>query len=554
MQLLILSILILLLPFAHARDNPNIVILLADDVGIGDIGCYGNDTINTPNIDRICRNGVKLNHNLAAAPLCTPSRTSLITGRYPVKVGYVARNLEDVRVTISTTVKGGLPQEETTFAEVFKDNGYTNGYFGKWHLGVHCDTKDFCHHPLENGFDYYYGMPLTNLMDCGSWPFWALQSEAVKVPDFKTFLGLLAGVILAYLLLRPPKWLLVLLLLGVLLWYGFYVGEYYLMRRFNCMVMRNKDVAQQTVQLDSLTGQLVNEAKQFINTHREQPFLAYVAFHKAHVALATASQFVGVSQYGSYGDAMAEMDWGVGKILDELDRLKLTNDTIVYFISDHGPALYAHNKIDGEYQGGSAGIYRGGKGYNYEGGIRVPKIIQWPGKLEGGLVIDRPTSHLDIFPTILSLAGLDYSGNLDGEDISGLITGNQDNNENNRVLFHYCGVDIHAVTMEDRQKNHVWKVHFIIPSGPDDQYGPCYGDAVTKLEKPIIYDLLQSPSEDSAIAESDPSYDSVWRFAADAAASFNETVDFSVTDQLSSEMNSFSFQRAMCCNYPYCSC
>ena len=555
MKQLKLFALLLLLLLAYARKKPNILILLADDVGIGDIGCYGNDTINTPNIDKLCRNGIKLNHNLAAAPLCTPSRASLVTGRYPVKVGYVARNIGETRVAISTTAKGGLPQEETTFAEVFKENGYTNGFFGKWHLGIHCDEKDFCHHPLENGFDYYFGMPLTNLMDCGNWPIWGLQSEAVEVPDSKLFLAALGVVILTCLIIRPPKWLMVLLLLVVLLWYGFYVGKYYLMRQFNCMTMRNKEVAQQPVQLDSLTSVLVEETKQFLNANRENPFLAYVAFHKAHVALATASRFVGASQYGSYGDAMMELDWGVGEILNELERLELTKDTIVYFTSDHGPALYAHNKIDGEYQGGWPGIYRGGKGYNYEGGIRVPKIVQWSGKLEGGLVIDRPTSHLDLFPTIISLAGLSYDGssNLDGEDISGIYLGNKDK-QKDRILYHYCGVDIHAVTVEDQAKNRVWKVHFSIPSGPDDEYGPCYGDAVTKLEKPIIYDLVTSPSEDSPLPESDPSYKNLWKFAAESIRRFNETVDFSVTNQLSLEMNSFSFDRAMCCNYPHCSC
>ena len=114
-------------------EPPNIVILLADDVGIGDIGCYGNNTLATPNIDRLCREGVKLNHHLAAAPLCTPSRAALLTGRYPVRVGYVARSEQEARVTLHTTATGGLPQNETTFPEVLKEiHGYENAFIGRY--------------------------------------------------------------------------------------------------------------------------------------------------------------------------------------------------------------------------------------------------------------------------------------------------------------------------------------------------------------------------------------------------------------------------------------
>uniref|UniRef100_A0A7M5V4Y6 Sulfatase N-terminal domain-containing protein n=1 Tax=Clytia hemisphaerica TaxID=252671 RepID=A0A7M5V4Y6_9CNID len=541
----------------HAgEDKPNIVVLLADDVGIGDIGCYGNGTINTPNIDRLCQKGVKMEHNYAAAPLCTPSRASLMTGRYPVRVGYVARTKDVERVTIYTSATGGLPQSETTFAEIFKQHGYTNGFFGKWHLGLHCGEKDFCHHPMNNGFDHYYGMPLTNLKDCGDWSIFDIQSEAVMVPNPKHVFALIIILAISCFVLNLISLRLFLVLFLIVLgWYLYHIGAYYFHRQFNCIVMKDKQVVQQTVDLEHLTGHLVGEVKSFIRQNAENPFLAYVAFHKAHVALANPPRFQGVSEYGSYGDTMAELDWAVGEIVNYLDDLNLTKNTIIYFMSDHGPAKYAYNTATGEYQGGWAGIYRGGKGYNYQGGIRVPKIVQWQGKISGGKKISRPSSHMDMFPTLLSMANIPYDGSaLDGEDTSMLMMGDSQASPD-RIFYHYCGIHIHAVSIEEKARNQVWVVHFIIPVNDDGHLATCYGDDVIVLDEPDIYELVQDPSESNPLDRTDPNYERVLNLARLKATEFNATVDFSVPNQLSHEMNSFSIDRAPCCNeMPNCIC
>ena len=453
-------------------------------------------------------------------------------------------------------------------------------------MGLHCGAEDFCHHPLKNGFDYYYGMPLTNTMECGNWSLLngSLQSEIATVPTslsrFSIYLVLSVIVAKALFKINPT-----LLVFPLLIWYSYQVAHYYVIRQYNCIVMRNYEVVQQPARLDQLTGDVVRETQQFIarNSKIDKPFLAYVSFHKAHTALATSSQFTGKSVHGSYGDVIMELDWAVGQILDTLTQLKLTENTVVMFSSDHGPALYMYDETTGEYQGGWAGIYRGGKGFNYEGGIRVPMIVRYPRKLQRGGVVDRPTSHLDVFPTLLKMASILYGNDnnnvnnnnnnnnqnkvettkttmLDGQDITDLLRGTvMSVQSKDRILFHYCGINIHAVTIEEQATNTTWKVHFQVQN-PDseDQYGRCYGDSVLNLghNKPAIYDLTRFPREDVPLSRVDGRYERIRYLAVTKAMEFNRTVDFSVPDQLEADRNAFSyFQRVPCCKpFPHCYC
>ncbi|KAJ8252874.1 hypothetical protein GJAV_G00206530 [Gymnothorax javanicus] len=145
--------------------RPNFILMMVDDLGIGDVGCYGNDTIRTPNIDRLAKEGVKLTQHIAAAPLCTPSRAAFLTGRYALRSG-LGKNGR-VQVILFLGASGGLPQSEITFAKLLQKQGYSTGIVGKWHLGVSCENRnDHCHHPNQHGFDYYYGIPFTNVDDC----------------------------------------------------------------------------------------------------------------------------------------------------------------------------------------------------------------------------------------------------------------------------------------------------------------------------------------------------------------------------------------------------
>nr|XP_058146896.1 arylsulfatase D-like isoform X2 [Dasypus novemcinctus] len=386
--------------------QPNILLIMADDLGIGDVSSYGNDTLRTPNIDRLAREGVRLTQHLAAASLCTPSRAAFLTGRYPIRSGMASES--EARVLRWTAASGGLPPNETTFAKILQQRGYATGLVGKWHLGVSCETRDdHCHHPLRHGFDYFYGMPLTLMLECGGQH--SELGQAVRAENwFYTCVLTLLVLLLALGKLAhslPIPWkaiggLAVLLLVFFLSWYS----SYGFVRHWNCMLMRNHEVREQSMALERTTSLLLREALSFIERNKQRPFLLFLSLLQVHTPLPTTNHFLGRSRHGLYGDNVEEMDWMVGQVLETLDKEGLTNDTLVYFASDHGGFLEVH--IEDTPLGGWNGIYKGGKGMGgWEGGIRVPGIFQWPGVLPAGRVIDKPTSLMDVFPTVVHLGG-----------------------------------------------------------------------------------------------------------------------------------------------------
>ncbi|XP_053827862.1 arylsulfatase D-like isoform X3 [Vidua macroura] len=387
--------------------QPNFVLLLADDLGIGDVGCYGNDTIRTPNIDRLAKEGVKLTQHIAAAPLCTPSRAAFLTGRYPLRSGMDAIN--DYRVIFWNAGSGGLPANETTFAKILQHQGYSTGLIGKWHQGVNCESRnDHCHHPLKHGFDYFYGMPFTLISDCQPTEtpemdrafrrkLW-LSTEMIGLITLTAVLGRLTGLISVH-------WKTLTCLAGFsLLFFISWFSSYGFVRYWNCIMMRNHGITEQPMVTDRTTSLILRESISFIERNKHKPFLLFLSFLHSHTPLLTTEKFLGRSRHGLYGDNVEEMDWMVGQVLDAIDKEGLKETTLVYFASDHGGWL---ERQEGERQlGGWNGIYKGGKSMGgWEGGIRVPGIFRWPGVLPAGTVIDEPTSLMDIYPTVVHLAG-----------------------------------------------------------------------------------------------------------------------------------------------------
>uniref|UniRef100_H2PUV2 Steroid sulfatase n=1 Tax=Pongo abelii TaxID=9601 RepID=H2PUV2_PONAB len=387
---------------SHAASRPNIILVMADDLGIGDPGCYGNKTIRTPNIDRLASGGVKLTQHLAASPLCTPSRAAFMTGRYPVRSGMASWSRTGV--FLFTASSGGLPTNEITFAKLLKDQGYSTALIGKWHLGMSCHSKtDFCHHPLHHGFNYFYGISLTNLRDCKP------GEGSVFTTGFKrlVFLPLqIVGVTLLTLaalnclgLLHVPLGVFFSLLFLAALILTLFLGFLHYFRPLNCFMMRNYEIIQQPMSYDNLTQRLTMEAAQFIQRNTETPFLLVLSYLHVHTALFSSNDFAGKSKHGVYGDAVEEMDWSVG-----------------------------------------------GKANNWEGGIRVPGILRWPRVIQAGQKIDEPTSNMDIFPTVAKLAGapLPEDRIIDGRDLMPLLEGKSQRSDH-EFLFHYCNAYLNAV-------------------------------------------------------------------------------------------------------------
>lgn len=565
MRIFCLLLLVLGEAWSHVTPRPNFVLLMADDLGIGDPGCYGNKTLRTPNIDRLAGGGVKLTQHLAAAPLCTPSRAAFLTGRYPIRSGMAAQN--QVGVFIFSASSGGLPPSEITFAKLLKSQGYTTALIGKWHLGTNChNSSDFCHHPLSHGFDYFHGIPVTNLRDCkpgeGS-VFTTAFRLLVFIPLQVLALALLTLAGLRWLgLFRVPPALIFSLLFLAALVLGLLLCFLHFFRPLNCFLMRNHDITQQPMSYDNLTQRLTADAVRFIQRNAESPFLLVLSFLHVHTALFSSKIFAGKSKHGAYGDATEEMDWSVGQILDVLDELKLANNTLIYFSSDQG-AHVEEVTVKGEVHGGSNGIYKGGKATNWEGGIRVPGILRWPGVIQAGLELDAPTSNMDLFPTVANLAGapLPEDRIIDGRDLMPLLLG-QSQRSDHEFLFHYCNFYLNAVRWHPRNSTSIWKAFFFTPKfSPEGANGCfathvcfCHGHSITHHDPPLLFDVSQDPREtDPLTPTSEPRFWEILEVMQQAAAHHTRTLQ-DVPDQLSPGNIIWKPWLQMCCSWSGLSC
>ncbi|KAM5197313.1 arylsulfatase L isoform 2-T2 [Hipposideros larvatus] len=545
--------------------RPNIVLLMADDLGIADVGCYGNDTIRTPNIDRLAADGVRLTQNIAAASVCTPSRAAFLTGRYPLRSGMVSSNGR--RVIQWTAVSGGFPTTETTFAKILKDKGYATGLIGKWHLGLNCDSSDdHCHHPHQHGFDHFYGMPFTMLADCLHWEMSEKRAGVQrKLNVCVQVLALAALTLAAGKLARllsvswtPAVWLAA---VALLLWTTLYFTGVLIIHA-DCFLMRNHSITEQPMQFQRTTPLMLKEVASFVRRNKQAPFLLFVSFLHVHTPLVTTEKFLGTSLHGLYGDNVEEMDWMVGRILETLETEGLTNRTLVYFTSDHGGSL--ESQLGNQRYGGWNGIYKGSKGMGgWEGGIRVPGIARWPGVLPAGWVIQEPTSLMDVFPTVVQLGGgqVPQDRVIDGRDLLPLLLGTVQRSDH-EFLMHYCETFLHAVRWHQRDRA-VWKVHYMSPRLPEGRGGacegelvcPCSGDNVVLHDPPLLFDLSRDPSESHPLTpDTEPLFYQVLETAQRAVEQHRRTLT-PVPLQLDGLSNVWKPWLQPCCGpFPLCWC
>lgn len=339
------------------QKKPNIIVVYVDDLGYGDLGCFGHPTIKTPSLDLMAAEGQKWTNFYVAASVCTPSRAALMTGRYPIRNG-MCSNVIRVLFPNST---GGIPEDEITIAEQLKKADYATAAIGKWHLG---HRPPFL--PTNNGFDSYFGVPYSNDMD-------RVISEAVsKTEQF-----------------RSPK------------------IEY-----FNVPLLQNEEEIERPVDQTTLTKRYNEAAVEFIEDNQDKPFFLYLAHNLPHIPLFASSKFLGTSKRGLYGDVVQEIDHGIEQIINTLKETGLDKNTLVVFTSDNGPWLAYDDR------GGSAGLLKDGKGTTWEGGMRVPAIFWWPDSIEPG-VVDEIGSTMDLFTTVSNLAKVPLPNDrfLDGLDL-----------------------------------------------------------------------------------------------------------------------------------------
>ncbi|XP_036601822.1 arylsulfatase H-like [Trichosurus vulpecula] len=548
------------------NSRPNIVLFMADDLGIGDLGCYGNNTMSTPNIDRLAREGVKLTQHLAAASMCSPSRAAFLTGRYPIRSG-MSSSFNMNRAILWLGGSGGLPTNETTFAKLLQQRGYKTGLIGKWHQGLSCASRnDHCYHPLNHGFDYFFGMPFSLLNEC----------QPTKTPEIhralriKLWISSVALGLVPLLLLIPrfagwfkvPWTVVIITALVASLFFITWYSSYGFIRRWNCILMRNHEIIQQPMKEEKVTSLILKEALSFIEKYKHGPFLLFVSFLHVHIPLITKEKFVGRSKYGLYGDNVEEMDWMVGKILDVIDKECLRNETLIYFTSDHGGRLeYQEGKSQ---LGGWNGIYKGGRGMGgWEGGIRVPGIFRWPTILPAGGVINDPTSLMDIYPTLTYVAGamLPQDRVIDGKNLMPLLQGRvfQSGHE---FLFHYCGIYLHTVRWHQKDCGTVWKAHYVTPKFQPEESGACYwsglcpcSGGVNYHDPPLLFDISRDPSEEHILTpENEGLFDAVIKKMEEAVKEHRRTL-MPVPQQFSVFNTIWKPWLQPCCGtFPFCGC
>ena len=340
----------------QAVKRPNIVLLFADDLGYGDLGCYGHPTIRTPNLDRLAGQGLRLT-SFYSAPGCVPARKQLLLGRYPGRV--------HTNGNTGVTGKGGLSDSELTLAEALKGAGYGTAMLGKWHLG-YAEEKFL---PVNQGFDSWFGLPYSNDM----MPPWVQT--------------------------RVPLWL--------------YEGT--------------KRV-EHPVNQDTLTTRYTERAVKFLERDYDKPFFLYLAYNMPHMPVRTADRFRGRSRAGLYGDVIQTIDWSVGEVMKTLKRTGRDKNTLVIFTSDNGPWLNPPSRMLQKgnllWHAGSPGPLSGHKGTLLEGGVRVPCILRWPGRIEAGQTSAEMAATLDLYATLVTAAGGSLPKHkIDGHDLRPFLFG-----------------------------------------------------------------------------------------------------------------------------------
>ena len=365
--------------------SPNFIIIFTDDQGFEDIGCFGSPKIKTPHLDKLAAEGRKFTSFYSANSVCSPSRASLLTGCYPVRVS--------IPGVLFPRHEIGLNPDEITIADLLKSKGYATSCIGKWHIG---HKPKFL--PTRQGFDSYYGIPYSNDM--------TIDPEANLAADIK----LREGFTIERIRNEKPK-------------------------KDFVPLMRNEEVIEYPCDQTTLTQRYTEEAVKFIEENKNKPFFLYLPHTMPHIPLFASEKFKGKSERGLYGDTIEEIDWSVGEIMKSLRDNNLDKNTLVIYTSDNGPW-----KLKGG-RGGSAHPLRGFKFQTYEGGMRVPCIMHWKGKVPAGSSCDEIAATIDLLPTIagLSEAVLPNDRTIDGKDIWPLIAGKKGAQTPHEIYFFYKG-------------------------------------------------------------------------------------------------------------------
>lgn len=390
---------------ASTADQPNIIVLLADDLGYGELSCQGSVDIPTPHIDSIAANGVRFTNGYVAGPNCSPSRAGLLTGRIPTRFGYEFNPTGP----LNEQPEFGLPPEEITIAEALHDGGYTTGLIGKWHQG---GTAKY--HPFRHGFDEFFGFtheghyfvppPYTGVTTM-------LRRKALPGGGKGIWAGKKGLIYHTHMHYDEPDY-----------------------DANNPIVRGGQPVEEQ----EYLTDALTREAVDFIDRHDDKPFFLYLAYNAVHSPLQGADAYM--NKFGHIADIqrrifaamLANMDDSVGAVMAQLRQSDLEENTLVFFLSDNGGPTRELTS--------SNGVLRGEKGQMYEGALRVPFMVQWKGRIPAGRVYDKPVTSYDIFATAAANSdGVTVPKQVEGVDLVPFLTGKNDGRPHETLFWRQGG-------------------------------------------------------------------------------------------------------------------
>ena len=424
---------------AEAVSRPNIVLIFVDDMGYADIGPFGATKVRTPQLDKFAAEGMKFT-SFYATPVCSMSRACLMTGCYNARVSIPGVLFPGSQI--------GLHSDEVTLAEVVKQKGYSTICIGKWHLG---HREPFL--PTKQGFDSYFGIPYSNDRTIDT-----QHAQFAKDCVFRE--GMTEEKARAEAI------------------------------KHTVPLMRGTEVVEYPADQSTLTQRYTAEATKFIREHKADPFFVYLPHTMVHVPLAASERFRGKSASGLLGDAIEELDWSVGEIMQTLKELQLDEKTLVIFTSDNGAAS------------GSALPWRGKKGSNFEGGVREPCMMRWPGRIPAGTTCNQIAGNVDLLPTFAKLVGVEPAKDhaLDGRDITPLMFDPKAGPVRDTHLYFTANQTVAAIRQGD------WKLFLAAPANnaPAKKKAAKKARADSDSTGPVLYNLATDPSETKDVAAENP--------------------------------------------------
>ncbi len=420
-------------------EKPNFVIIFIDDQGYGDLSCFGSTTIKTPNIDRLATEGRKFTSFMVASPVCTPSRAALMTACYPKRVGMHQH-------VLFPSSKKGLHPDEHTIGDHLKGQGYATACFGKWHLGHFPEVL-----PTSNGFDTYFGIPYSNDMNHPD-----NKGKPKGGPDGMDVLW------------KDPESTLT---------------------KWNTPLFQDEAILEVPVDQRTVTRRYTQKAIDFVTEHQDEPFFVYLPHSMPHIPLYVPDDVRDPNPKNAYTNTIEHIDHEVGRLLDTLDELKLTDNTFVIYTTDNGPWLTF------KHHGGSAGPLREGKGTTFEGGQRVPCLIRGPG-IPAGTVCHELTGTIDVLPTIAAITetALPEGKRIDGLDVSGLWMATEQKSPRSEFVHYTSQGNLEGIRQND------WKLLIKKPRVNRNraQQSPA------KQPQVMLFNLADDLGEQNNLAEAHP--------------------------------------------------